>query len=43
LKAAPAKSVRWARDANGSWACETTADAKYVPSGCTNVTTYTPL
>jgi type IV pilus assembly protein PilA len=28
------KTVTWTRDANGSWSCRTTADAKFAPSGC---------
>ena len=27
-------TLTWTRDANGSWACATTADAKYKPAGC---------
>ena len=29
-----AKTITWKRDANGSWACTTTADSKYAPAGC---------
>jgi type IV pilus assembly protein PilA len=28
------KKVQWTRDANGSWACLTDADAKYAPPSC---------
>ena len=28
-------TMNWARDANGSWRCYTTVDAKYRPSSCT--------
>jgi type IV pilus assembly protein PilA len=38
-----AKQLQWLRDANGTWTCETTADAKYVPLGCTPKTTLTAL
>ena len=34
LKAAPAGTVVWTRDGNGSWACTTTVLEKYKPSGC---------
>ena len=27
-------TLTWKRDANGSWACSTTADAKFRPAGC---------
>ena len=27
-------TLTWTRDANGSWACSTTADAKFRPAGC---------
>lgn len=27
-------TLTWTRDANGSWTCGTTVDAKYAPSGC---------
>ncbi|WP_440454436.1 pilin [Psychrobacter sp. ASPA161_9] len=33
------KTVTWKRDGNGSWACSTTADSKYAPSGCGYVAT----
>lgn len=35
LKDGTAKTLTWTRTAEGSWACTTTADAKYRPSGCT--------
>lgn len=28
------KKVTWERDADGSWKCSTTVDAKYAPAGC---------
>ena len=28
------KTVTWSRDSAGSWTCNSTADAKYNPSGC---------
>ena len=28
-------TMNWTRDANGSWRCHTTVDAKYRPSSCT--------
>lgn len=28
------KTVTWSRDAASTWTCETTADAKYAPTGC---------
>lgn len=28
-------TMNWARDANGSWRCYTTVDAKYRPASCT--------
>ena len=34
LVSGTAKTVTWSRDANGSWTCKTTADAKYAPAGC---------
>lgn len=37
LTAAPAKTLTWTRDANGSWSCATTAPAKYAPAGCPGV------
>jgi type IV pilus assembly protein PilA len=43
LSAGTAKTVQWIRDANGTWNCETTADLKYVPNGCKQVTTLTAL
>lgn len=33
------KTLTWARDSDGSWACATTADAKYAPAGCAAPTT----
>ena len=30
------KTLTWTRDANGTWTCATTVDAKYRPNGCTN-------
>ncbi len=30
-----AAALRWTRDANGGWACLSTADTKYLPAGCT--------
>jgi type IV pilus assembly protein PilA len=36
LSVGPAQ-LQWRRDATGTWACTTTADAKYVPNGCTRV------
>lgn len=30
------KTLTWTRADTGSWSCETTAEAKYTPSGCTN-------
>lgn len=33
LKAGPS-TVVWTRTTDGSWTCETTADAKYAPAGC---------
>lgn len=44
LKATPA-IVEWKRDANGTWTCSTSADAKYAPAGCpggANITALTP-
>jgi type IV pilus assembly protein PilA len=38
-----AKKLQWLRDTNGTWTCETTADAKYVPLGCISKTTLTAL
>lgn len=35
LQSATAKAIRLTRNTSGSWACTTTADAKYVPNGCT--------
>jgi type IV pilus assembly protein PilA len=32
-------ALRWTRDASGAWTCATTADAKFVPNGCTRVAT----
>lgn len=29
------KALNWVRDVNGSWACSTSAEEKFVPSGCT--------
>lgn len=34
LKPTPALTVTWTRTALGSWACTTTAEDKYTPSGC---------
>ncbi|MDH6591958.1 type IV pilus assembly protein PilA [Variovorax sp. TBS-050B] len=34
LKGKSAKTIIWTRTAEGSWLCETTADAKYAPAGC---------
>lgn len=34
LKAAPASTLTWTRVADGSWGCTSTADAKYLPAGC---------
>ena len=28
------KTVTWSRDANGTWTCGTTVDAKYAPTSC---------
>ena len=28
------KTLTWSRDANGSWSCSTTVDAKFQPAGC---------
>ena len=28
------KTLQWDRDANGSWTCSTTVDAKFQPAGC---------
>jgi type IV pilus assembly protein PilA len=39
LKSGTAKALRWTRDVNGTWSCLTTADAKYVPNGCTYAAT----
>jgi len=33
LKSTPS-TLTWVRDANGSWRCHTTADAKYRPASC---------
>lgn len=33
LKKTPS-TLTWTRDANGSWSCATTAEAKYKPAGC---------
>ncbi len=35
--------VQWRRDGNGTWSCESTAEAKYLPNGCTRVATLTVL
>ncbi len=43
LKSGTAKIVQWSRDANGTWTCSTTADAKYAPSGCPGGATITAL
>jgi type IV pilus assembly protein PilA len=37
LTTGTAKALRWTRNANGAWTCLTTADAKYLPNGCTYV------
>ncbi|MNE29412.1 Fimbrial protein precursor [compost metagenome] len=29
------KALNWVRDVNGSWSCATSAEEKFVPSGCT--------
>lgn len=29
-------TIVWTRDANGSWTCSATIDAKFRPTGCTN-------
>lgn len=42
LTVGPAR-VQWRRDGNGTWACESTAEAKYVPNGCTRVAALTAL
>lgn len=42
LKATPA-IVEWKRDANGTWTCSTSADAKYAPAGCPGGATITAL
>lgn len=34
---APAKILVWARDDVGNWTCESNADSKYLPNGCTFV------
>lgn len=34
LTGGTAKTVVWTRDANGGWKCTSTADAKYLQSGC---------
>jgi len=33
LKSTPS-TLTWTRDADGSWTCASTADAKYLPAGC---------
>lgn len=44
LKNGTPKIVHWTRNLAGTWTCTTDAAAKYVPSGCTAVTTaLTPL
>ncbi len=35
--------LQWRRTADGAWTCETTADQKYVPSGCARVAALTAL
>lgn len=30
----PAQFVRWTRDANGTWTCSTSVDARFRPAGC---------
>ncbi len=35
LKATPS-TLTWERDVNGTWTCETDAEAKYRPRGCDN-------
>lgn len=37
LQGGTAKTVTWTRDADGSWSCATTVDAKYAPAGCPGV------
>lgn len=32
----PGKTLTWTRGENGNWSCETTADVKYTPAGCTS-------
>ena len=29
------KALNWTRDTNGSWACATSVEEKFIPSGCT--------
>ncbi len=41
LTDAPAKTLTWTRSADGSWTCETTADANLAPGGCPASTTVT--
>ena len=36
------KTVTWSRDAASTWTCETTADAKYAPTGCPAKAAATP-
>ena len=36
------KTVTWSRDAASTWTCETTADAKYAPTGCPAKAAKTP-
>lgn len=43
LTVAPAAQVQWLRDVDGTWSCESTADTKYVPIGCTRVAALTAL
>ncbi|WP_084340315.1 pilin [Ectopseudomonas oleovorans] len=36
LQASGRNTLTWTRDANGTWACTSTIEAKFRPAGCTN-------
>ncbi|QGW82912.1 pilin [Variovorax paradoxus] len=42
LTAGTAKAITWARDANGTWTCNSTADVKYNTAACGATVAATP-